>query len=53
MCHKAAWAFFEKSTPPGYKRVLIHWVTSAKRPETRVSRLTPLIDACAIGKKLR
>ena len=50
--NKAAWSFFE-STPPGYRKVMLHWVCSAKKPETRASRLTKLLEACATGKRLR
>jgi uncharacterized protein YdeI (YjbR/CyaY-like superfamily) len=39
-----AWAFFS-AQPPGYRRTAIHWVTSAKRSETRERRLTALIEA--------
>lgn len=49
---KEAWKFFE-ATPPGYKKVMLHWVTTAKRAETRASRLATLISACASGKRLR
>lgn len=48
----AAWAFFE-ATPPGYKKVMLHWVTSAKKTETRASRLARLRQACAAGERLR
>lgn len=51
-CNKAAWKFFE-ATPPGYKKVVLHWVTTAKREETRASRLAKLIEACAAGERLR
>jgi len=50
--HKAAWAFF-KATPPSYRKVMLHWITTAKRPETRASRLTQLMQACSAGKRLR
>ena len=50
--HNAAWTFFE-NTPPSYKKTLLHWVTTAKKPETRASRLITLINACADGKRLR
>ena len=50
--HQAAWKFFE-STPPGYRKVILHWVTSAKRPETRASRLAKLTDACKAGERIR
>lgn len=49
---KAAWTFFE-TTPPGYRKVLLHWVTTAKKAETRASRLATLLEACAAGKRLR
>ena len=49
--NKAAWAFWEK-TPPGRLRTILHWVTSAKRPETRAKRLAELIEACAAGRKV-
>ncbi|HEU0311516.1 MAG TPA: YdeI/OmpD-associated family protein [Sphingomicrobium sp.] len=49
--HKAAWADWEKR-PPGYRKVVLHWVTSAKRPETRAKRLAILIDSSAQGRKI-
>jgi uncharacterized protein YdeI (YjbR/CyaY-like superfamily) len=49
---KTAWAYFE-DCPPGYRKQLLHWITAAKRPETRASRLVTLIEACAAGKRLR
>ncbi len=49
---KTAWAFFQ-ACPPSYRKVVLHWVTSAKRTETRASRLQKLIDACADEKRLR
>ena len=36
-----------------YRQVAIHWVVSAKRPETREQRLAQLIEHCAAGKRLR
>lgn len=47
----AAWTFFE-ACPPGYRRRMLHVVTSARRPETRAARLGKLIDACAQGRRL-
>lgn len=47
-----AWAFFA-ATPPGYQRIVLHWIISAKRAETRLSRLHKLVDACAAGRRLR
>jgi uncharacterized protein YdeI (YjbR/CyaY-like superfamily) len=49
---KAAWRFLE-ATPPSYRKAILHWVTSAKRPETRAARFTKLVEACAVGKRLR
>ena len=47
-----AWRFFE-STPPGYRRVVLHWITSAKKVDTRAARLAKLMAACAIGQRLK
>jgi uncharacterized protein YdeI (YjbR/CyaY-like superfamily) len=47
-----AWKYFE-SCPAGYKKTLLHWVTTAKRSETRAARLATLIAACLAGKRLR
>ena len=52
MRKKLAWRFFE-ATPPSYKKVILHWITSAKRAETRAARLTKLIEACIAGQRLR
>jgi uncharacterized protein YdeI (YjbR/CyaY-like superfamily) len=46
-----AWKFFE-STPPGYQRFVLHWVTSAKKEETRASRLCKLVEACAVSVRV-
>ena len=43
---KRAWAFFQ-AQPPGYRRLVMHWVASAKRQETRDSRLKRLIAVSA------
>ena len=51
--NKAAWSFFESKTPPGYKKLVLHWITRAKRPETRSARFTKLVEACEHGKRLR
>lgn len=47
-----AWAFFQ-GTPPGHQKVALHWVTSAKKAETRAARLARLRQACAAGERLR
>ncbi|MDO9405451.1 MAG: YdeI/OmpD-associated family protein [Polaromonas sp.] len=49
---KAAWTYFE-STPPCYRKVMLHWVTSAKKDETRASRLARVMEASASGRRLR
>ncbi|HVM23050.1 MAG TPA: YdeI/OmpD-associated family protein [Sphingomicrobium sp.] len=49
--NKAAWADWERR-PPGYRRTVLHWVTSAKRPETRARRLAALIEDSAAGRKV-
>ena len=49
---RSAWAFFEKC-PPGYRKVMLYWITSAKRLETRSKRLERLITECAAGKRMR
>lgn len=43
---RKAWAWFE-GQPPGYRRQAIHWVVSAKKPETRERRLATLVDDSA------
>lgn len=48
---KKAWAFFE-AQPPGYRRVAIWLVVSAKKEETRERRLATLIDYSERGERL-
>ena len=48
---KAAWAYWE-TQPAGYRKVVLHWVTSAKRPETRAKRLATLVEDCAAGRRI-
>ena len=36
--------------PPGYRKVVLHWVTSAKKPETRAKRLAILIESAPPAK---
>lgn len=49
--NKEAWAFFEKQ-PAGYKRRSLWHVISAKRAETKESRLTKLIEVSARKERL-
>lgn len=48
---KAAWDDWERR-PPGYRKVELHWITSAKKPETRARRLATLIEDSAAGRKI-
>ena len=47
----AAWADWERR-PPSYRKVVLNWVTSAKRAETRAKRLATLIECSAAGEKI-
>ena len=47
----AAWDYFQ-AAPPGYRKTILHWITNAKREETRSKRLQQLMQACAAGKRL-
>ena len=49
--NSAAWADWERR-PPGYRRVALYWITSAKKPETRARRLATLSEVSAAGRKL-
>jgi uncharacterized protein YdeI (YjbR/CyaY-like superfamily) len=46
-----AWAYFEHC-PPGYRRVMLHWVVSAKQAATRARRLAQLMQACAEQRRM-
>ena len=50
--NRAAWAHFE-ACPPSYRKVILHWITSAKKPETRAARLQKLIESSQDGKRLK
>jgi len=49
--NKKAWADWVKR-PPGYRKTVLHWIASAKRPETRARRLATLIEDSAAGRKI-
>jgi len=49
--NEPAWADWEKP-PPSYRKSALHWITSAKRPETRTKRLAELIEVSAQGRRL-
>jgi uncharacterized protein YdeI (YjbR/CyaY-like superfamily) len=46
-----AWEWFEAQAP-SYRRAALHWVTSAKRAETRERRLTQLVADSAAGQRI-
>jgi uncharacterized protein YdeI (YjbR/CyaY-like superfamily) len=46
-----AWADWQRR-PPGYFKVALHWIASAKKPETRARRLATLIEDSAAGRKI-
>jgi uncharacterized protein YdeI (YjbR/CyaY-like superfamily) len=50
--NNAAWDFFHKQ-PPGYRKIMIWWIVSAKKEETRLMRLEKLVAESARGKRLR
>jgi uncharacterized protein YdeI (YjbR/CyaY-like superfamily) len=47
----AAWRFWE-AQPPGYRRMMVWFVMSAKRDDTRERRLERLIAECAAGRRI-
>ena len=49
--NKKAAAYFDRQ-PPWYRRVAVHWVTSAKRDATRARRLATLIAKSAAGERI-
>jgi uncharacterized protein YdeI (YjbR/CyaY-like superfamily) len=49
---KAAWAYFE-ACPPGYKKQMLHRITTVKRAETRAARFAKLVEACKKGERIK
>ncbi len=49
--NRKAAAYYD-GKPSWYRRTVLHWVTSAKRPETRQKRLEQLIADCAAGRDI-
>jgi uncharacterized protein YdeI (YjbR/CyaY-like superfamily) len=47
-----AWEWFQEQAP-WYRRAALHWVVSAKRPETRERRLATLIEDSAHGRTVK
>ena len=48
---RAAWANYEKF-PPGYRRMTAGWVASAKKEETRITRLEKLMEFSARNQRI-
>ncbi|MCI9844432.1 YdeI/OmpD-associated family protein [Flavobacterium pectinovorum] len=46
-----AWEYFDKQAP-SYKKVMIHWIMSAKLEKTRISRLEKAISTSAEQKRM-
>ena len=46
----AAWAFFQAQAP-SYRRSITHWVSSAKRDETRERRFEKLLEDSRAGRR--
>jgi uncharacterized protein YdeI (YjbR/CyaY-like superfamily) len=49
---KTAWAYFE-ACPPGYKKQMIHRITTVKRAETRAAKFAKLVEACKKGERIK
>jgi len=46
-----AWTFFS-AQPPGYRKLVIFWIASAKQEKTQRARLERLVNASAAGRRL-
>ncbi len=46
-----AWSFFQQ-TSAKYQKLIIHWINSAKQPQTRLKRIDKFAEAALQGKKL-
>jgi uncharacterized protein YdeI (YjbR/CyaY-like superfamily) len=49
--NEAAWAWFDGQST-SYRQLATYWVVSAKRPETRATRLGLLIECSAEGRRV-
>ncbi len=49
--NKTAWAFFNTQAP-SYKKVMVHWIMSAKQEKTRLSRLEKTITISEQQKRV-
>lgn len=50
--NKKAWDFFN-AQPPSYKKIIIHWIVTAKQKTTRLSRLEKTISASEEEKRVK
>ncbi|MBA2381153.1 MAG: YdeI/OmpD-associated family protein [Chloroflexi bacterium] len=50
--NEAAWAWFSAKAA-GFRKQALHWVISAKKPETRERRLATLIEDSAAGRPIK
>ena len=48
---KRAWKFFQEQAP-SYRKVMTHWIMSAKQEKTRLARLEKTIFVSAEGKRM-
>lgn len=49
--NKKAWEFFSNQAP-SYKKVMLHWIMSAKQEKTRLSRLEKTIRESELEKRI-
>jgi uncharacterized protein YdeI (YjbR/CyaY-like superfamily) len=49
--NQLAWTFFQKQAP-SYKKVMIHWIMTAKQEKTRLSRLEKTIQTSELQKRM-
>lgn len=49
--NRPAWDFFRQQ-PPGYRKTITWWVTSAKQEATQQRRLARLVDESAAGRRV-
>jgi uncharacterized protein YdeI (YjbR/CyaY-like superfamily) len=49
--NEGAWSWFAAKSP-SFRKQALHWVISAKRPETRERRLATLIESSAAGRPI-
>ena len=50
--NRKAWTSWQ-SCPPWYRRTSSHWVSSAKKEETRERRFATLLDDCEAGRNIK